>query len=183
MATTEQVTAEDLARMSDDECRYDLIRGEIIRVAPAGFEHGDIALAIGAELRTFAKQQQLGRVVGAETGFILARDPDVVLAPDAAFVRSDRLPPEGEREGFLPLAPDLAVEVVSPSDNESHVNDKVMEYLDAGVQLIWIVYPRRHTVTVYTTDRRGRILTDDETLDGGDVLPGLQIPLTDIFNR
>lgn len=181
MATTGLMTAEDLARITDDDCRYDLIRGELIRMAPAGGRHGNLAANIVGPLWAHVAQEQIGNVYIAETGFLLARDPDVVLAPDAAFVRSDRLPPEEEQDGFLPLAPDLAVEVVSPSDSSDYVTDKVMEYLDAGTSLVWVVQPRRRIVTVYTPDHIGRVLGEADELDGGDVLPGFRLPVTAIF--
>lgn len=181
MATTTLMTVEDLARIGDHEGRYDLIRGEPIRMAPAGWPHGKISLRIGRALLDHVEHERLGEVCGAETGFVLARDPDVVLAPDAAFVRADRLPPEEEQEGFLPLAPDLAVEVVSPSDSSDYVTDKVMEYLDAGTSLVWLVQPRRRIVTVYTPDRIGRVHGEEDELDGGDVLPGFRLPVAEIF--
>ncbi len=117
------VSAAGLAELPDDGYRYDLIRGALRRMPPAGFEHGYIAAEIGARLRTYAREQGLGPVVAAETGFVIGRDPDTVLAPDAAFVRSDRLPPPEQRKGFLELAPDLVVEVVSPSDRASEVTE------------------------------------------------------------
>lgn len=182
MATTERlVTIEEIERLRDNEGRYDLIRGKLVEMAPAGFDHGDIALAIGGELRTFARRTGLGRAAGAETGFILARDPDVLLAPDASFVLTDRLPPRHERKQFLELAPDLAVEVMSPNDSVRYVTDKVMEFLDAGVRLVWVVDPDRETVTVYRSDRTARIFSVEETLDGGDVLPGFSLRVAEIF--
>lgn len=180
MAIKQLMTVEDLAQLSD-ECRYDLIRGELVTMTPAGFGHGNFALAIGADLKQYQRSSGLGRAVGAETGFILARDPDVMLAPDAAFVLHDRLPSRDEWGPFLELAPDLAVEVISPGDRARYVADKVMEYLDAGVRLVWLIDPIRETVTVYSSDRTARILTITDELDGGDVLPGFSVPVAQIF--
>jgi Uma2 family endonuclease len=175
------MTAEELARLPDDGHRYDLLRGELLRMGPAGGEHGEIALDIGARLHTFVKAQQLGKTYAAETGFYLARDPDTVLGPDAAFVHRDRVPPPAERRGFVPVVPDLAVEIVSPSDSASDVLDKITSYLDAGVRVVWLVEPRRRTLTVYHADRSARILRADDELDGGDVLPGFRLRISELF--
>src|SRR5919202_6996359 len=130
LATTEALvatgaTVEDVERLAEDECRYDLLDGELIRMAPAGGEHGALAIRLGSHLHNFVEQRRLGQVFGAETGFILARNPDVLLGPDAAFVRADRLPPRDQRRSYFRLAPDLAVEIISPSDRWRYVTDKV----------------------------------------------------------
>ncbi len=175
------VTAADLAALRDDDHRYDLVRGELWRMAPAGFRHGAIAGAAAQFLRDFASKHDLGVVLGAETGFRLARDPDTVLAPDAAFVRRDRLPPPDQRAGFPDLAPDLVVEVVSPSDRADQVNEKVVSYLDAGVPLVWVVYPDTRTVAVHAPDGTVRLMREADELDGGDVLPGMRLPVADLL--
>lgn len=181
MAITKLMTVEDLADLGDEPGRYDLIRGELIRMSPAGAKHGILAMRIGHKVADFVEDHLPGEVFAAETGFILARDPDVLLAPDVAFVRADRMPPEEEQDGFLSLAPDFVVEVVSPSDRQNDVSDKVMEYLDAGVSLIWVVEPRRQIVTVYFPDRTSRILSGDDVLDGSDVLPEFRLTVNEIF--
>jgi Uma2 family endonuclease len=181
MTVTRLVTAEELERMPEDGFRYDLIAGVLIKQMPANFEHGALAATIAAILWIFVKPRQLGIVVGAETGFLLARDPDHVLGPDVAFVRADRLPPVRERRHYLPLAPDLAVEVASPSQSARLVRDKVLDYLDHGVRLVWVVHPVRRTVTVWQPDRSSRTLGLGDELDGGDVLPGVRVAVTEIF--
>lgn len=181
MATTKLMTAEDLWQLDDDEHRYDLIRGELIRMPPANYRHGILGMRIARKIADYADEHELGEVPSSETGFILARDPDVVLAPDAAFVRLDRVPPRDQQNRFAQLAPDLVVEVVSPSDLSRDVHAKVMEYLAAGVKLVWVVEPQREDVTVYTSDRTARVLNTADELDGGDVLPGLKLPVADIF--
>lgn len=181
MATTKLMTAEDLYQLDDDEYRYDLIRGELIRMSPANAEHGGIAAEIGGELRAHVKTNRLGKTYAAETGFILARSPDIVLAPDAAFVRADRLPPREQWSRFLELAPDLVVEVVSPSDRWTEVNEKVTEYLRYGVLLVWIVDPRLQQVTAYTLAQGPRVFTIEDQLEGGEVLPTFRMPVAEIF--
>jgi len=178
------VTAEDVAALADDGYRYDLIGGQLIRVSPAGFRHGRLAAELARRLGNFlVEHPSLGVVVGAETGFVLARDPDSVLGPDAAFVRRDRLPAEAERDGYLELAPDLAVEVVSPHDRWSYVTDKVETYLAAGVALVWVLDPRRRAVRVYRADgseQRLRAASGD-SLDGEQILPEFRLPLAELF--
>ena len=181
MATTRLMTAESFAALDEDGYRIDLVRGELVRMAAAGFRHGRFAADLAWHLNNFVKPRNLGTVVGAETGFVLARDPDTVLAPDAAFVRADRLPPESEQEGFLSLAPDLVIEVVSRTDRAGRINEKVQEYLAAGVLLVWLLRPRRRTVQVYRADGTSITLTEADTLDGEAVLPGFRLPVADLF--
>lgn len=180
MATTKQLTAEDLFEITEPG-HYDLIRGELIAMAPAGEEHGSIATNITGHLWNHVRQQALGRVYTAETGFILAREPDTTLVPDVAFVRTDRLPPENLRSKFYAGPPDLAVEIVSPSERTTQTHAKVMEYLRFGTSLVWVVDPPRRTVTVYHPDHSARILQSEDVLDGGDVLPGFRLPVAEIF--
>lgn len=184
MTATKLVTAEELEQMHGDGFRYDLIAGELIKQMPAGLEHGGLAALIAWILNNFVLPRELGLVVGAETGFLLARDPDHVLGPDVAFIRADRLPSSAQEwRKYLPLPPDLAVEIVSPSDRASTVHDKVMDYLDHGVPLLWVVHPVRKTVTVWTPDRTARVLRGTDELDGGDVLPGFSVRVGEIFER
>ncbi len=180
MATTALLTAADLMEMPDRDVRHELIRGELTDMNPTGFQHLEIGGLLNRRMGTFAEQHDLG-VVGGEAGFILTRDPDTVLAPDIIFVRADRLPPKDERLGFLELAPDLVVEILSPSDRAIEVNEKVVVYLEAGVRLVWIIDPRRRSVTAYAADRTARVLVEGDDLDVGDVLPGFRLPLTELF--
>jgi Uma2 family endonuclease len=174
------LSADDLAALPDDR-RYDLIAGELIEMSPASAKHGRYAQDLGFFIDSHVREHSLGTVFAAETGFLLARDPDTVLAPDVAFVRADRLPPEETWKGFLSLAPELVVEVISPSDTVSQVLEKVLTYLDAGVQMVITVDPQRTAITVYGQDRAARILTISDTLETGDVLPGFRLPLADLF--
>ena len=181
MATTKLMTAEDLWTMADDGCRHELVRGELIRMSPASLRHGIIAATLSRLIGNHAVDAGLGTVAAAETGFLLGRDPDIVLAPDAAFIRADRIPPIEDQEGFLELAPDLVVEVVSPSDRLTDVSDKVMDYLSHGVSVVWLVEPRSKRITVHTSDRIARTLGQDDELDGGEVLPGFKVRVAQIF--
>ncbi|ABU57795.1 Uma2 family endonuclease [Roseiflexus castenholzii] len=175
------ITAEDLAQMSFGEQRVELVRGEVITMAPAGAEHGEIAGFVFGILFSFVRAHNLGSLYAAETGFILARNPDTVRAPDVAFVASERAAQQRGRSGFFEGPPDLAVEVVSPSDTAEDVEAKVLDYLEAGARMVWIVRPRTRTVTVYHSLRAVQVLRPGDLLDGGDVLPGFAVPVAALF--
>jgi len=181
MPTTQLLTVEDLWALGDDGHRYDLIRGDLHRMALAGGEHGQIGVMISSALLTHVRPRRLGAVFGADTGFILARSPDTLLAPDVAFVHADRLPPRDQRIGYLELAPDLAVEVISPSERPADVAQKVAIYLAAGVQMVLVVEPRQRTITVHAQGQASRVLQEGDELDGGDVLPGFRVPAAEVF--
>ncbi len=182
MKTAEHIyRVQDIEDCCESETRLELVRGELIEMPPAGFEHGDIALEIGTELKLYARQTGTGRVAGAETGFVISENPDVMLAPDASFVLADRLPPRSERGRFLRLAPDLAVEVASPNDSANYINRNVAEYLAAGVRLVWVIYPESRSVSVFDDTGQVQFLNDTEALDGGDVLPGFSVPIERLF--
>jgi Uma2 family endonuclease len=121
-------------------------------------------------------------VAGADTGFWLTRDPDTVRAPDVAFVRRERLPTGAARRGYFPGAPDLAVEVISPKDLYTEVDEKVGEWLAHGTLMVLVVNPRRRTVAVHRPGQPVRILGEDETLDGEDAVPGWTMAVRDIFD-
>lgn len=164
--------------------RLELVEGEIAIMSPAGGSHGGIALRWGARILEFVEQHDLGYVTAAETGFILQRSAsgkDIVRAPDAAFIAKARLP-DGLPDGFVPLAPDLVIEVVSPTDTAEDIQAKIADYLNYGVRLIWFGYPRSKTVTVQTAS--GAIIRRvGDILDGGDVLPGFRLPVDAIFKE
>lgn len=180
MATTVQMTAEDLLEMPDDGRKFELIRGELREMAPVNYLHGRFVLWLGRKVGDFAEAHQLGDV-NTDTGFVLARRPDIVLAPDLAFIRADRIPLPGDQLSFAELAPDLAIEVLSPSNRAQEMLDKVLLYLEAGTRLIWIFDHKREAVTVHTPDRVARTLLAGDVLDGGDVLPGFSLPVAEIF--
>jgi Uma2 family endonuclease len=181
MATTKLTTAEDLLLMSEDEGRFELIEGELREMPPTGEEHGELAAILTSHLLVHSRKHQLGTVYAAETGFFISRSPDVVLAPDVAFVRAGRLAADRDRRKFVEVAPDLVVEVVSPSEEAGDVTNKVQRYLNAGVQLVWVVYPAQQTVAVFRADRTWTTLHTSDTLDGADVLPGFKLNLSELF--
>jgi len=181
MATTTLMTADEFLRAPDSDQRHELIRGEVRSMPPAGGEHGHIGMEVAIPLGVAVKEQRLGKVFLAETGFRIARDPDTVLAPDVSFLRAERWAAMERPRAFIEGPPDLAVEVVSPSDSAEEVHEKALAWLEAGVRLLWVVHPRGRTVTVYIPDRTARLLGVDDTLDGGEIVPGFRLPVRDIF--
>lgn len=181
MATTKLMTAEEMERLPDDRPgRYDLIDGELIWMPPPGEEHGDCIVNILIPVGTFARPTELGRVY-SDTGFVLGRDPDQVVSPDVAFIRTSRLDPTRNRRGYFRVAPDFAVEIVSPSDYPLILERKVAKYLAANVPLLWVVYPDRRRVRVLAAGREPQEFGEGDVLDGGEVLPGFRLPVSDIF--
>lgn len=160
--------------------RCELVRGELIEMSPAGYEHGRLAAEIAGILRDFVKPHSLGAITGAETGFYIERNPDTVRAPDVGFIRSDRLPSK-KLSGFFEGPPDLAVEILSPSDRAGEVIAKVQEWLHAGCKTVWIVDPETETITVHESKDRIFELRKSDSLSGGEVLPGFCLSLRDIF--
>jgi Uma2 family endonuclease len=174
---TKPITAEELFDMGDIG-RCELIDGEIVRMSPSGAEHGRVAMNLGAILRQHVKAHGLGKVFAAETGFKLA--PRRVRAPDVAFVRAERLT-QGIPAKFFDGAPDLAVEVVSPSDSWPDVEAKVEDWLARGARSCWVVDPKARRVVVYRPDGRAARL-DDKAVVTDDTLPGLSLPVAEIFD-
>ncbi len=179
LVTVEQLP-EISARLSADGGRCELVRGELVKMAPAGRTHGRIANTIAFILTSHVRRHDLGEVYAAETGFILRRSPDTVRAPDASFVSKERLGEE-EAPGYLELAPDFAVKVVSPSDSASMVQAKVEDWLKAGTRLVWVVYPATRSVTVYRSLQEALVLSEDDALDGAPVFEGFSIRVMELF--
>lgn len=177
------ITAEELLRRPDDGSRYELIRGELHELAPAGSEHGAIAFNLGRLLGNHVAEGGLGQVYAAETGFKIALNPDTVRAPDVAFVARERVDAAGKVTGYWPGAPDLAVGVVSPNDVHTEVVEKSLSWLEAGCRMVLVVDPGQRTVTVYRSLEDIRILRAEagDAIDGGDVVPDWRLPLTELF--
>jgi len=180
-AETKLMTAEELLLLPRGKFRYELIKGELQRMSPTGDEHGRVTMELAAALYQYVKRNNLGRVYAAETGFQLESDPDTVRAPDVAFVRQERIQEAGIMEGYRSGAPDLAVEVLSPGNTKREMAEKVKDYFAAGARLVWIVNPKPKTVTVYRSLTDIDVLTEKDTLDGGEVVPDFQIAVAEIF--
>ena len=175
------MTADELIRLPRDGQRHELVRGELRSMPPAGFEHGDVTNIIGSSLGPYARLRSLGRVVDGDIGFRLTTDPDTVRAPDVAFVNAERARAAGRVTGYWPGAPDLVVEVISPNDLYTEVDEKVAEWIEHGARLVFVVNPRRRTVAVHAPGRPVCILTGDDVLDGEDVVPGWSLPVRELF--
>lgn len=180
--TQKLMTAEELLDLPREGFRYELVEGELKQMSPTGQKHGRITVRLTVPLAKYVQDSQLGEVYAAETGFKLKSNPDTVRAADKAFVRQNRLDLICETEGYWPGAPDLVVEVTSPSDRVSQVEKKVMEWLEFGARLVWVVSPKLRTVTVYRSLTEIVTLTEKDTLDGDDVVPGLHIEVAQIFS-
>jgi len=174
-------TAESLLALADDENRYELVRGELVMMSPAGVRHGKFAARLVRAIGSYIEEHELGEAYTAEPGFELEAEPLTIRAPDVAFVRRERIPPEGEPEGFWAIAPDLVIEIISPSETARQVHEKVADYLRAGTQLLWLIYPASQTVMEYRPPMEARRLTSEDDLDGGDVVPGFRYPLKRLF--
>ncbi len=174
-------TAGELAALPDEGLRHELVAGRLLAEPPASFRHGEVAARIFRSLDRHVRRRALGRVVSAETGFLLARDPDTVRAPDVAFVSRASLARAGTFSGYFPGPPDLAVEVLSPADRPADAHAKAADYLAAGCAAVWIVDPRAREVRVHRTLLRPATFAAAETLDAGDPLPGLRIAVARLF--
>ena len=174
-------TAEALFELPDDGYRYELVEGELVRMTPTGAEHGTVTACLSHVLREYVLEHDAGACCGAETGFILRRAPDIVRAPDAAFVSRERIPKTGIPKSYWPFAPDLAVEVPSPSDRFADIQIKIAEYFSAGTRLVWVVEPATRTVHVYRSPRDVQVVGDDGELSGEGVLPSFRCAVRRLF--
>jgi Uma2 family endonuclease len=179
MSVTKLYTAEDLMAMGSD-APFELVEGVLQEVSPSGGRSSEIALNIIEVLRPFLRQSKLGYLTGEGAGYVLATDPDTVFAPDVGFVRRDALP-HGMPEDFVPCPPDLAVEVMSPSDRYPEMDRKARRYLSCGTRVVWIVRPDDQTVVIHEPGRGAIVLGMTEVIDGGEILPGFRLPVADVF--
>ncbi len=175
------MSADELLALGDIG-RCELIDGELIRMSPAGFEHGWIAARMLRMVAEHVEDHELGIVLAAETGFLIRRDPDTVRAPDVSFISNEHLPDPLPRRGFFPGSPDFAVEVVSPEDSWSEVVDKAQDWLSSGAQLVWVVDPKTRSVTAYSPS--GVLMVSENGIaDADPVVRGFSISVAEIFRR
>ena len=174
------LTATDYWHLPDNGMQRALVRGEVVEAMPPGGRHGVIAAILSTLLHLWARSGPRG-VVGVESGFVLGRNPDTVRGPDVFYVRPARIPAGGIPEAFWEIAPDLAVEVVSPTETAEEIREKIRDYLQAGTPLVWVIYPRTQEVVVHTPDGLARTLSIGDTLGAPDVLPGFNCTVAELF--
>jgi Uma2 family endonuclease len=183
MVTNKLLTAEDLWEMEDDGCRHELINGELISMPPTNEKHGVFMWRLSGLLFAHYRDYPEFLCFVGDTGILLKREPDIVLAPDISVVRSDRLPPEFPHHRFSNTIPDLAIEIISPLERAGQIGAKVDAYLESGARLIWLVNPMHRSVTVHSPDHHTYILEGEDVLDGGEVLPEFELPLRELFGK
>ncbi len=176
----ERLTLEEFERLPETDERLELSRGVLVREPQPPARHGAVVINLLRELDAVARDRGLGRAV-VEAGFLLSEDPPTVRRPDAAFVSFDRWPAGTLPDGMWPIAPDIAVEVVSPSNRAADIHEKVLQYLDARARAVWVVQPTTHTVEVWHSPAEIHLIRENEVLDGGDVLPGFRLPVGRLF--
>lgn len=188
MQTREGMTAEELLALGSSAKRTELIAGRLMVREPAGLRHGDITARISTALRVHLERERLtngalhrrGRVLTSDPGFTIARNPDTVRAPDVAYISHERWS-EPFPVGFGEFAPDLVVEVCSPSDRPGAMLQKVADWLDAGTEMVWLVDPRHESVYVYASDGASAVCGIDDVLMHEPLLPGFALPLREVF--
>jgi Uma2 family endonuclease len=174
-------TADDLLALADDtHYRYELVRGELRRMSPPSPRHGRYEVRLIVAISKYLESNPIGEVFPGDAGFQWQADPLTIRAPDVAFVAQRRIPPDSVA-GFWPLAPDLVVEIISPSESAGEIAEKVSDYLRAGVQLRWLVYPDQQEVQEYRPQQPFHIYDRAAALDGREVLPGFQYALSNLF--
>jgi Uma2 family endonuclease len=173
------ITVEEFLRLPDSE-HLELVRGEVVKTMPPGKEHGRIALVIGKLLLLWV-EQGAGGEAGVESGFTLAHDPDTVRAPDVYYMSAHRIQSDDRSAAFWTVAPDLAVEVISPGETVDEIRQKINDYLAAGTPLVWTVHPRTREVVAYTPDGLARTYSGDDVIEYPDVLPGFSCKVSELF--
>ncbi|MFN2454521.1 MAG: Uma2 family endonuclease [Pyrinomonadaceae bacterium] len=183
--TTRPMTADELFSLpktvKGNDYFYELVAGELRTMSPTGGTHGIICARLAAVLYQHVEAHNLGVVLGAECGFKIGSNPDTVIAPDVAFVRYEQMETVADIDKFLPLAPDLAVEVLSPSNTFSEIDEKIELFLAAGTRVVWIVNPRRRTITIHPQQNAPRILTESDKLSDDEILPGFRYEIAKLF--
>ena len=181
-ATTEKLlTAEELHHLSSQDIRGELLRGILYETQPTGIRHGKTVVRLIVLLAGIVEPRQMGTLVASDTGFLLEKEPDTVREPDVAFISAQRLSLDEDVTGYFEGPPDLAVEIASPSDSPRQLFDKARMWISFGVPLVWTVDPDARTLDVHRPNQPLIRLSADDTLDGGQVLPGFTCTVGDIF--
>lgn len=177
------ITAEELLKLHSEGVRGELIRGVLCETMPPGVDHAAIVANLTGILGVFTRRQRpRGRLLAGDPGIWIERGPDTVRAPDIAFYAAERMAPGDAVPGYAEIVPDLAIEVASPSQTVTEVNDKARMWIDAGVRLVWIIWPRWGTVEILRPGEDVIELSGDQAVDGGDILPGFLTTVTEIYD-
>lgn len=169
-----QYTVEEFVSERPVDERSELVGGYVVMEPPPGGEHGSFAMSLGCHVRDFVFRFRLGRVLG-EAGYILERNPDTVRGPDVSFVTQERWAAAPDKTGYFEGAPDLAIEIASPGDSRRRLTAKARSYLKAGGREVWVVWPKRRLVEVFRPGSPPQLLSENDTLDGGDLLLGFRL--------
>jgi Uma2 family endonuclease len=179
LADKKEWTDEALMALPRDGRKHELLGGELT-VSPTGFQHGYLALRLATAMMSFALKHRLGLVVDSSTGFRMKNGD--CLSPDVSFVRRERLRGQKDKIArFFQGAPDLVVEVISPGESQRQLRQKLAAYFSNGTQLAWVVNAKSRTAHVYTSPGKHIVLTSDDCLDGGTLLPGFSFSLNELF--
>lgn len=176
------LTAEEFAALPLGELRSELIEGVLHTMPPAFEDHGEITVRLTILLGQYVLAHQLGKMYAAETGFLIARNPDTVRAPDLAFTRKERAPSPGPAPRWVPVIPDLVAEVASSGDRPAEIRRKAEMWVEVGVRLVWIVLPVERVIEVHRAGQPVVTLDEAATLDGADIVPGFSTPVAAIFS-
>ena len=177
------LTADEFLRLCEQRViKGELVKGVVQETVSAGGEHGEIAIIIGSALGNHVRPRRLGRVAGSDAGVLLERGPDTVREPDVVFISAETLPLDVKVRGFYDVIPDLVVEIQSPNDGPGYMAQRVAMWHSFGVPLVWAVHPVARTVVVHPLEGPSITYTEDDTLDGGDVLPDFRCVVRDILD-
>jgi len=175
------LTAEEFFQLPEPEdgSQQELVRGEIVTMPPPGGMHGVSCSKANRRISNFVEANDLGTVTCNDTGVITERGPDTVRGPDVAYWSKERL--KEVPLGYIEAAPDMVVEVLSPSNTSKQIREKLKEYFKKGVRIVWVIAPEDRTLTVYRTLDEGRVLHESTTVTGEDVLPGFSCRVSDLL--
>ena len=179
---TEPITADQLLEMDAKGMRGELIRGVFCPTMATGVKHGEIVVNLVGYLREVVRPNRLGRMMASDSGVKIESNPDTVREPDIAYFSRERLPLDADVPGYAEIAPDLVVEVVSPSDSVREIAGKANMWINAGVQLVWVLWPETQMIEIYRPGQPVVTLAESDTLTAEDVLPQFSVPVSDIFN-
>jgi Uma2 family endonuclease len=174
------LTAEEFSRLPETPGKQELVDGRVIEMPPVGIGHGKRQVGLSRKLSEWNDAHKLGEVM-VETGYIFARDPDVTRGPDISFIRHETVPEDQDEDDFIEAVPEFVVEVVSKSDRPGELEAKADEYLDVGVAMVVVLDRKAKRLTIYQRNEEPLSLVEDQTFDGGDVLPGFSCKVADII--